>query len=296
MKIFLTGATGYIGAAVAKALGVARHTVVGIARSVEADQKLRDAGIVSHRADLSHPESLTGVAESCDAVISTGTTNDGRLDEAAVTCMLQQFKGSRKPFLYTSGVWVLGDTGGLVVDETAPLNPIPMVAWRAGVEKLVQGAAAGNIRSAVIRPAIVYGHRRGIPAMFLESAQQSGAPRYVGTGANHWPMVHVEDLADLFVLALAAPAGSLFHAGDGTAFRVKEIAEAASFGAGAGGRTESWPLDDACKTLGPFADALVLDQQVSSEKARRDLGWRPHRPYILDDLRAGSYAAERVSF
>ena len=295
MKVLVTGATGYIGSAVADALLQASHSVVGVARTVEADQGLRRRGITPRRADFKQPDSLTEPLQSCDGVISAGTTNDGRLDSEAIAHMLRRLKGTGKPFLYTSGVWVLGDTKGKVLDETAPVNPIPLVAWRAGVEKLVLGAAADHVRSIVIRPAVVYGRSRGIPAMFIQSARQSGAARYVGTGENRWPMVHVDDLADLFVRALEkAPAGALYHAGDGSAYRVKEIAEAASFGADAGGRSESWPLEEARKTLGAFADALALDQQISSETARRELGWDP-RTSLLEELRTGSYALPQVS-
>jgi nucleoside-diphosphate-sugar epimerase len=142
----------------------------------------------------------------------------------------------------------------------------------------------------VIRPGIVFGRGGGIPADFVQTARETGAARYVGAGENHWPMVHLDDLADLYVLAIEkAPAGALLHASDGTAFQVKQIAAAARLGAGAGGRTESWPLDEARKTLGAYADALVLDQQVSSEKARAMLGWKPCAPSVLDDLRSGSY-------
>ncbi len=151
-------------------------------------------------------------------------------------------------------------------------------------------AAAQGVRAVVIRPAIVYGRGGGIPADFVKSARETGAARYVGTGENRWAMVHVEDLADVYVRALQkAPAGTLLHAADGPSYRVKEIAEAASLGAGAGGRTESWPLEEARKTLGAYADALVLDQQVSAERAKATLGWKPDAPSLLQDLRRGSY-------
>ena len=291
MKIFLTGATGYIGSAAASALRAAQHTVIGMARSDEAADKLRRRGDTPFRADLKQPETLSDGVRSCDGVISTGTTNDGRLDRAALLSMLELLKGTGKPMVYTSGVWVLGDTGGKVVDESAVVNPLPQVAWRPGVEQLVLSAANDNVRGVVIRPGVVYGHGGGIAADFNQTAQKSGAAKYVGSGGNRWPVVHADDLADLFVSAVErASAGSLYHAGDGSAYRVKEIAEAASFGANAGGRTEPWPLDEARKTLGPYADALVLDQQITSQKARRELGWNPHRPSILEDLRGGSYA------
>jgi len=295
MKIFVTGATGYIGSAAASRL-LEKHTVIGLARSEEAADKLRKHGVAPYRGDMKQPESLSDAIRSCDGVVSIGTTNDGLLDRAAITLVLELLKGTEKPMVYTSGVWVLGDTGGQVVDESAPVNPAALVAWRPGVEQLVLAAAADNVRAIVIRPGIVYGRRGGIAADFIQSAQKSGAARYVGTGENRWPVVHVDDLADLFAIAMdCASAGSLYHAADGSAHRVKEIAEAVSFGAGAGGWTESWPLAEARKTLGPYADALVLDQQVSAEKARRELAWSPHRPSILEDLCRGSYSFHKVS-
>jgi nucleoside-diphosphate-sugar epimerase len=295
MKIFVTGATGYIGSAAASRL-LEKHTVIGLARSEEAADKLRKHGVAPYRGDMKQPESLSDAIRSCDGVVSIGTTNDGLLDRAAITLVLELLKGTEKPMVYTSGVWVLGDTGGQVMDESAPVNPAALVAWRPGVEQLVLAAAADNVRAIVIRPGIVYGRGGGIAADFIQSAQKSGAARYVGTGENRWPVVHVDDLADLFAIAMdRASAGSLYHAADGSAHRVKEIAEAASFGAGAGGWTESWPLAEARKTLGPYADALVLDQQVSAEKARRELAWSPHRPSILEDLRRGSYSFHKVS-
>ena len=290
MIIFLTGATGYIGSAVSGALQKAGHSVIGLARSDEAAGRLHLRSIAAHRGDLSSPLSLTGAALAADGVIHTGTTNNGELDEASVRAMLDALAGTGKPFIYTSGVWVLGDTAGRVADETWPVNPAALVAWRPGVEQLVLQASAQNTRAIVIRPGVVYGRGQGIPAEFVDSARTTGAARYVGHGENRWPMIDVDDLADLYVRALEkAPPGTVLLAADGSADRVKEIAEAASIGAGAGGRTESWPLEEARKTLGAYADALALDQQVSSEKARSLLGWQPRASDILEDLRLGSY-------
>jgi nucleoside-diphosphate-sugar epimerase len=290
LKIFLTGATGYIGSAIADAALAAGHTVTGLARSDEAAGKLASKGITAHRGDLTSTASLIAAVRAADAVIHAGTTNDGRLDQEAVRVMITALHGSGKPFLYTSGIWVLGDTGGRNVDETAPVNPIPKVAWRPGVEQMVLDAARDTVRAIVIRPAIVYGRGGGIPADFVQSARETGAARYVGPGENRWPMIHLYDLADLYLRAVEkSAAGMLLHAVDNTRFRVKEIAEAASIGAGKEGRIESWPLDDARKTLGGYADALALDQQVSAEKARATLGWTPHAPSVIDDLKSGSY-------
>jgi len=228
------------------------------------------------------PVDLAKAAAASAAVIHAGTTNDGRIDREAILAMGNALR-PLTPFLYTSGIWVLGDTGGKIADETWELNPPALVAWRPDVENLVIAAARIGVRSVVIRPGIVYGRGGGIAADFVPSARETRAARFVGTGENHWPVVHVDDLADLYVRALGSVGGTLFHATDGFAYRVREIAEAA-------GVTESWPLDEARKTLGAYADALVLDQLVSSEKAQRAFGWQPRAASILDDLRHGSYA------
>jgi len=288
MVIFLTGATGYIGSAVADALLNAGHSVIGLARSDEAAGRLHLRSISVHHGDLDTTASLACAAEAADGVIHAGTTNNGVLDRQAIVAMLDAMAGSGKPFLYTSGIWVIGDTGGRVADESWPARPISLVSWRADVEQLVLDSSARNIRSIVIRPGVVYGRGGGIPANFVESARETGVVRYVGTGENHWPVVDVDDLADLYARAIEkAPAGTLLLAAEQRAYRVKEIAEAAS----TTGRTDAWPLEEARKKLGGFADALALDQQMSSERAHILLGWKPRAAGILEDLRWGSYAS-----
>ncbi len=286
MKVFLIGATGYIGSVIAESLLAAGHSVIGLSRSVEKDQALRALGVTPVRADLETPLTLDAPAAACDGVIFAGTTNDGRLDMNAMAVLLRG-----KPFLYTSGIWVLGDTRGEVYDEASPLNPVPLVAWRPDAERLALDAGGS-----VIRPAVVYGRAGGLVSMFVNSAREFGAARYIGDGENRWPLVQVEDLAELYVLALEkAKPGSLYLAADGPSYKVKEIAEAASYAADAAGQTEAVPLEQARQQYGPFADALVLNQQVSGEKAKRELGWKPHGASVLEELRYGSYALPNVS-
>ncbi len=297
MKVFLTGATGYIGSAVAERLRAAGHEVTALARSDASAAKLAATGIRGVPGDFSDPRSITGAAREADGVISLATTYNPAIDGPAIDAILEALSGSNKPFIYTSGIWSHGDTGGKVVDETSPPRPAQIVSWRQAVEDRVLQASGRGVRSIVIRPAIVYGRGGGIPAGFVESAQKEGAARYVGTGENRWPFVHVDDLAELYLLALEkAPPGTLLLGVSGPAFKVAEVAAAASRGAGAGGKTAAWPLEHARGKLGPSADALVLDQQASGKKAENLLGWRPSRPSVLEDLEHGSYApAERGS-
>ncbi len=294
MEVFLTGATGYIGSAVADALQKAGHKVSGLARTPEKAKLLEERGVRASLGDLLQPETVTAPARAAGGVIHTANTNDAnaaQADTATVRAILQTLEGTGKPFIYTSGVWVLGSTGEKEADERTPLNPTPLVAHRAAIEQEVLGYKSRGVRTIVIRPALVYGRGGSIPNMIAQSAREMGAARYVGDGRNRWPFVDVDDLAQLYVLALEkAPPGSLYNAARGPSYRVHEVAEAASIGAGAKGKTQSTPLDEARKTMGAFADALVLDQQVSGEKAQKELGWSPRAASVLDDLKTGSYA------
>jgi nucleoside-diphosphate-sugar epimerase len=292
MTVFVTGATGYIGSAVVRALQEEGHEVNGLARSLEAATKLEEAGVEVVWGALTELSVLYRAARAADGVIhlgATGQEDQAEVDTAAVGAMLNAVEGTGKPFIYTSGIWVLGDTGGEVADEDAPLNPAEIVSWRAEVEATMRDAAAWGIRSIVIRPAVVYGRGGGTPGMFVSGARRKGVVRYVGDGAQRWPFVHVDDLAALYALALDASTGTVLNAADGPSLSVRDVAEAAAQANCA--ETESWPLDEAREKLGPYADALALDQQVSAERAL-GMGWRPKRPSVIDELRTGSYAAE----
>ena len=291
MQVFLTGATGYIGSAVAERLRQAGHTLTGLARSDDAARRLTAAGIQPVKGDFSDPARVGTATKAADGAISMATTYDPAVDGPAVDAILNALAGSSKPFVYTSGIWSHGDTGGKVVDETSAPKPVALIAWRQEVEERVLEAARRGVRSTVIRPAIVYGRGGGIPAGFVDSARKDGSARFVGAGQNRWPFVHIDDLAELYLLALEhAPAGTLLLGVAGSSYPVRDVAAAASRGAGTGGQTQAWPLEEARKTLGPYADALVLDQQASGQRARELLGWKPSRPDILHDIEHGSYA------
>lgn len=295
MKVFLTGATGYIGSAIATALQAANHEVLGLARSATAEKKLRSQHIQPIQGDLQDSKSLINGAQQADAVIHVAASNDAEiatLDRQATEIFLSTLEGTGKAFIYTSGTWILGNTGDPIADETSPLNPTPLIAWRADVEPLVLAAKERNIRSIVIRPALVYGHGGGLVAMLVQSGLQQGVVQFVGDGQNRWTLVHVEDLARCYVAALDhAPGGSLFIAADDRqVFPLNVIAEAASHAAGVPGQTRSQTLTDAQQTMGVFADALVLDQQVSAAKARQVLDWQPQAPSLFDELKGEAYA------
>jgi nucleoside-diphosphate-sugar epimerase len=299
MKVFVTGATGYIGTAVCEALAKAGHKVIGLARSPEAAEKLSQRGIEPHRGELKDKDSLRAAARKADGVVHAASPSDAtsaKMDNNLLDAVLAELKGTNKVFLYTSGIWVIGETGDKIADEYFPLHPTPLVAWRVACEQRVMGSAKDGIRSIVIRPGIVYGRGGGIPATMIRSAKLRGEVQFVGDGENRWPVVHVEDIADLYLRALEkAEPGSLYHGAEKDSVKVRDAAQAASEAAGIPGKVTAWPLEEARKTLGAFADALVLNQRISSEKARKILGWNPRQAGIFEDLRRGSYAIRNAS-
>jgi nucleoside-diphosphate-sugar epimerase len=169
---------------------------------------------------------------------------------------------------------VLGDTGGTAT-ESAPPRPPAAVAWRPAHEQRVLGASGGAVATAVVRPGIVYGERRGLVSPWFEQAERDGAARVVGDGKNRWTFIHRDDLADLYRLVVERRATGIFHGVDGAAPTVGEAARAASAAAGRG-EVRSTPLEEARNQLGPVADALLCDQVVASARGA-EVGWRPRR-------------------
>lgn len=295
MKLFVTGATGYIGQAVARKAISLGHQVTALVRQdgSAAAGELARLGVQLHVGDLREPQSFAAIAGASDGVMHTASTNDASAaaaDEAAVAAMLSYLRPGAA-FVYTSGTWVYGNTRGEPVTEASALNPTPLIAWRPAVEQHVQASAASRSISAVIlRPAMVHGYGGGVFGMLAGMAQQTGNVRVVGDGRNHWPAVHVDDLATAYLIAVERAAsgddrvtGQIFNVVTEEAVAIAEIAEAIRASVGAG-RVEPWPLDDARQSLGPFADALALDQTVSGQHARRVLAWKPHGPRLIADL------------
>src|SRR5256714_2847983 len=287
MKVFVTGGTGYIGGAVSLRLKKAGHDVQALVRNKEKASALQAAGVKLVQGELGNPAGYSAAAYGAQAMVHCASDSGPQSverDRKSIQNARELLHGRvGATFIYTSGIWVLGDTAGAVVDESRPTDPAKMVAWRPAHEQLALELAKEGIRAVVIRPGIVYGGARGgIPASFFGTALKQGATQMVGDGANHWPLVHVDDLAELYVrLVERAPAGSIFHATDASTRTVREIAEAASRAAGKDGKVSVVPLEKARSAMGPFADALALDQKVSSEKARTELDWRPrHEDFV----------------
>lgn len=293
MRVLVLGATGYIGAVVCERLREEGNEVVALVKPVRERETIDEVRI----GDLTAPASLrAAVTPDIDAVVHAATpTGEHALDQAAVEALLGPLRGTGRALLYTSGVWVLGPTGDGVADEDSPTDPIALVGYRPRIEQQVIEAAHHGVRGIVIRPGVVHGRGGGIPALLVADAKQQGAGRHVGSGTTHWPMVHVADLADLYVAALTrAGSGVLLHGVAEEAVPVSGLAAAAAQAAGVDGGVREWPMEQARSALGPdFAEALALDQRVSGSRARDVLGWRPWRPDALLDVASGSYVAPR---
>lgn len=295
MELFITGGTGYIGQAVArKAIGLGHQVTVLVRddRSAAASA-LASLGVKLHHGDLRDPQSFAVTAGAADGVVHMASTNDASAaaaDEAAVDAMLAHLHPGAA-FVYTSGTWVYGNTEGAPATEASALNPTPLVAWRPAVEQNVQAVAARrSIAAVILRPAMVHGYGGGVFGMLAGMVRQTGKVRVVGDGRNHWPAVHVDDLAAAYLSAVERlasgddrVAGQIFNVVAEDAVSVADIGEAIRVSVGAE-RVEFWPLDEARKSLGPFADALALDQTVSGQHARRVLAWEPCSPGLIADL------------
>jgi nucleoside-diphosphate-sugar epimerase len=297
MNVFLLGATGYIGTAIDAALKAHGHTVVGAARSDAAKAKLAARGTASVHADASDLRSLEAPTTAADVIVYCVQITDAdpyTVDVHALRAFADLVRGTGKAFVYTSGCWVYGNTGDTIATEDAPENPPSLVSRRPELERAA--LALGAARSIVIRPALVYGEGGGIPAMLASSAREQKAAQIMGDGTNHWSTIAVSDLGELFALAIERGAnGRVYNANDEATYTVREIAEAASRGAGAGGAVNAIPRDEVLSMLGPFGEALLLDQRLTSARARAELGWAPKAPSIIEDLEHGSYASGPVS-
>ena len=286
MRIFVTGGSGYIGRAVVAELRKRGHHVAALARSDAAAATVRGLGAQAVHGSLDSLDVIELAAREHDATVHAASAMppDGVAREAAFIDTIVRVAPDDHAIVYTSGAWVYGDRGDAVVDEDAPLAPIPIVAWRPAHEERVLGARARGVRGIVIRPTVVYGEGGGIVGQLVANANP-GPLRIVGSGTNRWSTVRVDALAELYAAVVEQPAANgIYNAINGAPVPYVEIARAASRAGGGDGRIEHLTFENAQAAMGPFAEALALDLQVSSEKAKRELGWSPHRPTVLEEL------------
>lgn len=305
MRIFLTGATGYIGGAVLDALVRGGHDVTALVRDNEKAARVSARGAHPVVGNLGEPESYRASADAQDGYVHAafdGRSGRGvRIDRIAIETVLAAARRprtagptspARRFVIYTSGVWVLGRTPE-PVNEDAPMNPIPLVSWRPDHEALVLGAASDTLRTMVIRPGLVYGGGTGLVGDLFKSAM-NGLVRVIGDGNNRWPLVYERDLADLYSrLATREDATGIYHANDEGDERVNDIVAAIAPYVPVRPDVRHVPLEEARAKMGSLAEALSLDQVVRSPRARA-IGWSPslhsvagNAARLLEEWRAG---------
>lgn len=290
MKIFLTGATGYIGGSIARYLTDLGHEVRGLVRQSDKAQALLDIGISPVLGSLDDAALLAEEAKAADAVIHAA--NSDHL--ASVQTFLEALKDSGKAFIHTSGSSVVGDDArgayerpDIFADDT-PFVPMDIRKDRVEINEIVRIAGVRNgIRTIVFCPTMIYGESLGLPAKsdqlpkLYTQSRKVGAGAYIGTGLNRWSNVHIRDLAELYRLALErAPSASYFYAENGEASFV-EIATSISNALGFEGKTQSWSAEDAIAELGDWARfAIGSNSRVRAVNARQLLGWTPQHTSI----------------
>jgi len=295
MRVFVTGATGFIGPAIVRELLTAGHEVLGLARSDAAADTLARLGVAAHRGELSDTDSLAAGARACEGVIHAAFIHDfsayaaaAETDRRAVEAMTGALEGSGKPFVLTSGTVLLAP-GRLGTEADAPA-PGSAANLRAASEATALAAAGRGVRASVVRlPPSVHGAGdHGFVPALIEIARRTGVSAYIDDGANRWPAVHRLDAARLFRLALehAAP-GARLHAVAEEGVALCAIAQA--IGAGLGVPVRSLAKDEAGTHFDWLAGFVAIDNPTSSSLTREALGWSPKESGLLMDMKESGY-------
>lgn len=289
MKVFVTGATGYIGGSVAERLIAAGYQVMGLVRSKEKAPLLKERGIEPTLGTLEDSEMLTRVAHEADAIIHAASADHPE----SVLTLIAALERSGKTLIYTTGSGIVADSaageygGSVRFTEDTYFEPVPFRRPRVAINHLVREASIDKgIRSVVICPSMIYGKGLGLQQnsdqlpKIMALSKQVGAGVYFGKGLNRYSNVHIDDLVDLYLLALEkAPGGSFFFAENGDA-SFKEIAEMVSHSLGFGGKTLSLSVDDVARQYGDAGRYGVTSNSLVSAVNARRLGWSPKAPSL----------------
>lgn len=292
MRVFMTGASGFIGAHLVPELLAEGHQVVGLCRSDEGAEKLVRAGAEAFPGDVNDLDRLRAGTEGADAVIHAAFNHDftrlkqhSEADRRAIQALGEALAGSERPLLITSGTGLAerAEGGGPVTETDAPASSARFP--RAATEEAADALSDQGVRVMIVRLPQVHDTRHcGRIGQHIRLARDHGRVAYIGEGENRLPAVHVSDAVRLFRLALATgQAGARYHAVGEEGVRMREIAEV--IGVGLNLPVESIPPEAAAAYFGPLAGLAGLELAASSTLTRQELGWTPTGPDLLTDLR-----------
>jgi nucleoside-diphosphate-sugar epimerase len=292
MKVFITGATGYIGGSIAEALAAAGHEISGLARTKEKAEFLIGRGMKPVLGELEDAEIMSAAASEAELVINAASTDN----RGAVDAILKALAGTGKTFIHTSGSSIVADNAAgepteKIFDETTRIHPIPERIARRDLEKVIVSAATDNMRSIIICPSMIYGRGAGyhtssnqIP-LLIGQAKSRGIGRYAGKGENRWANVHISDVVDLYLLAIErGKPGDYFFAENGEE-EIKTIAEEIGRLLNFSPQAVSISYEEAVKEWGAGnALSIASNSRVRAVKARSELGWTPKINNVLASI------------
>lgn len=294
MRVFLTGATGFIGSRIVPELIGAGHQVVGVTRTDAGARRLTEAGAEAWHGTLEDPDGLAAGAARADATIHTAFDHDFsrfvencEKDRRVIEALGGALAGSDRPLIITSGTGIGSPGPGLPAKEDVVdwAHPNPRIASeRAGAAALARGASVAVVRLPQVHDPV----RQGLITPAVEIARAKGVSAYVGDGANRWPAAHVTDVARLYRLAVERhAAGARYHAVDEEGVAVRRIAEV--IGAGLRVPVVSMSPEEAADHFGWLGRFVATDMPASSAWTREHLGWQPSGPGLIADLEAMNY-------
>ena len=292
MRIFLTGATGFIGSAIVPELISAGHHVLGLTRSDAGAQSLIAAGVEVHRGELEDLESLRRGAAQSDGVIHTAFDHDfskfkenAEIEKHAIEALGTALAGSDRPLIVSSGLGLSSPRRPVTEDVDSPaVSPMPRVAEQVALAMIPQGVNVTVVRLPQVHNTVKQGLVTGLVAL----AREKGVSAYVGEGHNRWPAAHVLDVARLYRLALEKrEAGARYHAVAEEGVPLRDIAEV--IGRGLKAPVVSISQEEAGAHFGFFARFAGVDLSASSARTQEGLGWRPAGPGLIADLEQMRY-------